>query len=237
MSGSPLRVLLVEDDEEDFMIARELFDDIQYHAYQLDWVEFYDDALTEIKRQRHDVYLLDYHLGARDGLELLGEAIAAGCCKPMIMLTGQGGHDVDVEAMRAGAYDYMVKGQITPGMLERSIRYAIEHAKSTDALRETVRITSALLTVAGNLDHGVAITDPLLPEEPLGRNPSILQGIQTNPRKVQEMRETLGRGEPYEGVITIHRADGSPLQQHISTYPVRDKKGIVVQRVSICREV
>ena len=64
MKEKTLRVLLVEDDEEDFLIARDLFEEIQHHRYELDWIEFYDEAIEEIERQRHDIYLLDYHLGA-----------------------------------------------------------------------------------------------------------------------------------------------------------------------------
>mgnify|MGYP000041150082 FL=1 len=256
MKEKTLRVLLVEDDEEDFLIARDLFEEIQHHRYELDWIEFYDEAIEEIERQRHDIYLLDYHLGARDGLELLVEAISRGCRRPMIMLTGQGGRQVDLEAMRAGAYDYLVKGQITPQVLERSIRYAIEHAKSTDALRETVRVSSALLTVVNNLDEGVVITDPLAEDNPivyvneryaemtgydradlLGRNARILQGSQTEPVEIRSMREALERGDSYHGVVTNHRADGSPFKQRISIHPVRDKSGVVVQHVSICEEI
>lgn len=251
-----MRVLLVEDDEEDFLIARDLFEEIQHHRYELDWIEFYDEALAEIERQRHDIYLLDYHLGARDGLELLVEAISRGCRRPMIMLTGQGGRKVDLDAMRAGAYDYLVKGQITPQVLERSIRYAIEHAKSTDALRETVRVSTALLTVVNNLDEGVVITDPLAEDDPIvfvneqyanmtgysradliGRNARLLQGSQTEPGEIRAMRDALENGEVYRGEVTNHRADGSAFRQRISIHPVRDKSGVVVQHVSICEEI
>ncbi len=256
MSQRPLRVLLVEDDEEDYIIARDLFGEIEHYRYDLEWIDNYEDALSVIEEQRHDVYMLDYHLGPRDGLELLKEAIELGCRAPMIMLTGQGGRNVDLKAMRLGAYDYLVKGQITPQILERSIRYALQHAKSTDALRETVRMSSALLTVVNHVDEGVVITDPMGEDDPIvyvnepymemlgyerdeliGRNARIAQGAQTETQEVKRMHESLDRGEPYEGIITNHRSDGSTFLNQISIYPVHDKEGRVVQHVSICREL
>ena len=85
--------------------------------------------------------LLDYNLGARTGLDLLREVLARGCRTPIIMLTGNDDHEVDVKAMEAGAADYLVKGQFGGPHLERSIRYAIgfavERHQTLDALRRS----------------------------------------------------------------------------------------------------
>lgn len=255
MTSKAIRVLLVDDDEEDFIIARDLFEGIDHYRYELDWVDNYEEALEEIRRQRHDVYLLDYHLGARDGLTLLREALRHGCLAPMIMLTGQGGRQVDLDAMRLGAYDYLVKGQITSAVLERSLRYAMQHARSTNALRETVRVSSALLTVVNNLRQGVAITDPTVEDEPLiyvnefysemtgypreeliGRNPRLLQGVGTDPAELDRLRERLSQGLSYHGELTNYHRDGAPFINRLSIYPVHDREGNVVQHVSICED-
>ena len=76
-------------------------------------------------RNQHDVCLLDYRLGARNGIELLTEALNRGCQAPIILLTGLGEHQVDVQAMKAGAADYLVKAGLRADSLERSIRYAL----------------------------------------------------------------------------------------------------------------
>src|SRR5918992_215576 len=91
---------------------------------ELEWLTDYDDALKAIERQEHDVCLLEYRLGEHSGLELLREALERGHKGPIILLTGQGDREVDLEAMQAGAADYLVKGQIDAPLLERSIRYA-----------------------------------------------------------------------------------------------------------------
>ncbi len=120
-----LRMLLIEDDEDDYIVLRSMLSEIGSTTFDLQWVRTYEAGVEGICRAEHDVYLLDYRLGGRDGVELLREVIAQGCETPVILLTGQGGYEVDIEAMEAGAADYLVKGQITPDLLERSIRYSI----------------------------------------------------------------------------------------------------------------
>jgi len=133
----PIRALLVDDDEDDYVMTREMLSEVKGEVFRLDWVASYRDALEAIRRGEHDVYLLDYRLGGNNGLDILREARGDGCGAPMILLTGQGDDAVDVEAMKAGASDYLVKGQIESSLLGRSIRYAIERAQALRALRET----------------------------------------------------------------------------------------------------
>lgn len=130
MSERAIRVLLIDDDEDDFVIARDLFAEIGGPRYEITWVNRSADALAALTRGQHDVCLLDYRLDGPTGLEILAEAQAAGCAVPVIMLTGLGDHDIDLAAMNAGAADYLVKGELEPRVLERSIRYAISHKKS-----------------------------------------------------------------------------------------------------------
>ena len=110
MSEAPIRVLLVEDDEDDYLLTRDLLSEIGEGRYALDWVASYDAAVAALARHRHDVYLLDYRLGPHDGLELLRRSPRNDA--PVIILTGQDDRDVDLRAMRAGATDYLVKGQL-----------------------------------------------------------------------------------------------------------------------------
>jgi diguanylate cyclase (GGDEF)-like protein/PAS domain S-box-containing protein len=137
MDTQPIRVLLVDDDEDDYVMTRDLLAELGRGAFLLDWVASYEEARGAVGRGGHDVYLLDYRLGERSGLDLLREAGRDGRGAPMILLTGQGGDEVDDEAMRAGAADYLVKGRLEAPMLGRSIRYAVERARASRALRES----------------------------------------------------------------------------------------------------
>jgi signal transduction histidine kinase len=132
-----IKILLVDDDEDDFIITRENIniDEIPTKKYSLDWVSSYTEGLKAIQDRKYDVYLIDYRLGAHTGLELIREAMKAGCSSPLILLTGQGDREIDEQAMKAGASDYLVKGNMNPVQLERAIRYSLEHAIHLEKIR------------------------------------------------------------------------------------------------------
>ncbi|MBR8834530.1 MAG: response regulator [Stigonema ocellatum SAG 48.90 = DSM 106950] len=144
MDNSLIRVLLVDDDEDDYILTRDWFGEFQVACCELKWVNSYQAASDAIAKNEHDIYLVDYRLGLHNGLELLREAIEAGCSSPIILLTGQGDKEIDIEAMKAGASDYLEKSQLTAPLLERSIRYAIERRRAEQKIREQ----AALLDVA-----------------------------------------------------------------------------------------
>ena len=135
MSDGQVRVLLVDDDEDDFIVTRDLLMECDRHAFNLTWKNNYETALVEMASRQFDVCLVDYLMGAHTGLELLGEALHRGFTAPIILLTGQGDREVDFKAMKAGAADFLIKSQLTSSLLERSIRYAIKDNQTLKALR------------------------------------------------------------------------------------------------------
>ncbi|BCL38569.1 response regulator [Nostoc sp. MS1] len=140
MDNSPIRVLLVDDGENDYVLTRNWFSEFRVAECELEWVDNYEAAKSAIAQRRHDIYLVDYRLGVHSGLELLREAIAAGCLSPIILLTGQGDWEVDLEAMKAGAADYLEKKQLNAPLLERSIRYAIERKQTEKKIRQQAEL-------------------------------------------------------------------------------------------------
>ena len=133
----PVRVLLVEDDEDDYLLTRDLIADMNHRQYTLDWVPDFDTAVEAIGRGEHDVYLFDYRLGAHDGIELLREAKKMR--GPAILLTGQGASDLDVAALQAGASDYLDKQRLDAGSLERAILYGLHQKRRQDELERLVQ--------------------------------------------------------------------------------------------------
>ncbi len=138
MTDHKLRVLLVEDDEDDYLIVREFLSAISSSAYGLEWVRTYQSAMEVIDQDRYDICLLDYRLGEHSGLDIIRRISERGCTKPVILLTGYGDYDLDMQAMELGATDYLVKGEVNAPLLERSIRYAIERKRSEEDLRLTL---------------------------------------------------------------------------------------------------
>jgi len=148
-----VNVLLVEDDEDDYFLTKSLFSEIKGRQFQVQWLSTFDEGLEAMARNEHEVCLVDYRLGARNGIELLRAAQEQGCRAPIILLTGQGEHEIDLEAMKAGAADYLVKGRLDAGLLERSIRYAIERKRAAAvAAAEQARLA------AFGADVGLALT-------------------------------------------------------------------------------
>jgi diguanylate cyclase (GGDEF)-like protein len=126
MHNDPVRVLLVEDDEDDYVLTRDLLAEGFGGRVIVEWASTRSAGLDLLTKSLFDVALLDFNLGRETGIDLLREARARGCQTPVIMLTGQDDRATDLEAMHAGAADYLVKGRVTGDMLERAIRYARE---------------------------------------------------------------------------------------------------------------
>jgi two-component system, cell cycle sensor histidine kinase and response regulator CckA len=151
--SEPLRVLLIEDDEDDYILTRTLFAEIRGKQIQLVWAQNYTDGLQALLTGQHQICLADYRLGAKNGIDLIQEATDKGCPVPIILLTGQGEREVDLMAMKAGASDYLVKGRLDADLLERSIRYAVERKRSAiTAANEQARLASF------GADIGLALT-------------------------------------------------------------------------------
>ncbi|MGA2402516.1 MAG: response regulator, partial [Syntrophobacteraceae bacterium] len=146
-----IRVLLIEDDEDDCIVLEGLLAGVPSTKYEITWTQTYEDGLKKLERGIYDICLLDYHLGPRSGLEILGMVEDSAERPPIIILTGQGDYTLDLKAMKYGAADFLVKDQMSGPVLERAIRYSIERKKSKDELRESERqlkhLSSALLKV------------------------------------------------------------------------------------------
>ena len=202
-NGQPIRVLLVDDDRGDYLITRDLLADIPSASFELNWIPKYEDALETICRGGYDIYLIDYQLGDRTGLELLREVQARNSTGPMILLTGQAATSVDRAAMEAGAVDFLEKDRLDPILLERSIRFALQQkrseaelerkvqerteelARANDALREADRRKDEFLaTLAHELRNPLA---------PIRNALAIMQLAPRNHTAIEQSRKVMDR--------------------------------------------
>src|SRR3954469_22469699 len=134
-ASRPVRILIVDDDEDDFFLTSEYISDIPNHTFEIAWCATYGEALQSILNSSHDMYFIDYRLNVKTGIDLLKEAMLNQCEEPIVLLTGKGNQKIDMEAMRLGAVDYLVKSELNSEKLERCIRYALEKAATLKELR------------------------------------------------------------------------------------------------------
>jgi PAS domain S-box-containing protein len=124
------QVLLIDDDEDDYLLTRQMLNQAKGRKITLVWASNYQDGLLEIQQTFYDAVLVDYDLGSNNGINLIREAISNRCRSPLILYTSRGSYEIDVEAMEAGATLYLTKSDANPLLLERFIRYAIERKKT-----------------------------------------------------------------------------------------------------------
>ena len=245
MSEAPVKVLLVDDDEDDYVITRDLISQIMERRYRLEWVNSYEAGLAAIQRQEHDIGLLDYRLGERTGLDLLRESQTLNIRAPMILLTGQGDHEIDLEAMKAGAADYLVKGQLTSNALERAMRYAIEGKRAEERLRldrdliSRIMETSPVGIVVANQAGKITFANHQAEEVLCLAKDAIEQGTcsvldwhmtdaEGNPLPGQEqpLKNVLESGKPVQDIHhVIDRSDGHRTLLSTNATPLFDAAG------------
>jgi len=132
-----IRILIAEDDEDDLLLFREM---IQEGTYDSDPVVFpvahFDAIQSQLSQSHFDILFLDYRLGEWNGVDILKRVRNSGFLLPVIMLTGQGDQEIAVQAMKAGATDYLVKSHLSSEILSRSIQHAIKFFREEQQRRQ-----------------------------------------------------------------------------------------------------
>ena len=240
MDDATIRILLVDDDEDDFLLTKALCQRIHHANLQLEWAASYTEGERKIAHGAHDVVLVDFRLGERNGLELLREVVPF-CAAPCILLTGQGGHDIDVEAMRAGASDYLVKDELSAPLLERAIRYAIERKRGEERLAKL-----ALYDPLTGLPNRVLLRDRLGQEiSRASRYDSGVALLFLDLDRFKTVNDSLGHDAGDEllrvcagrltrcarKIDTVARIGGDEFVMVLSSIPSTEGAGVVAERI------
>lgn len=138
MNPQNIHLLLVDDDEDDFILVREALEEVIGIQYHIDWAQNVEVAHQFLAQDisKYDACLLDYNLGSVTGLDFLKDVHVTCPNLPFILLTGFGDREIDMMAMQHGVSDYLSKTQLEPTLLERTIRYAIERARNLLKLQQ-----------------------------------------------------------------------------------------------------
>ena len=245
MGKEKIHVLLIEDSSGDYELTRALLSEMEGYEVALDWAATFDDGKRQIRHGGHHVILLDYMLGLHNGLDLLKNT-SQSCAAPIIFLSGQENYQVDLAAAKAGAADYLIKNHLNTAILERSIRYAMQHKRVESAWRNALQENNRLATAITSLPVGVIITDHLQTDNPIifvnpaftqitgysmiavtGRNCRFLQGAQTDQNAIDAMRKAIVAGRPFQERILNYRKDGRPFWNDLRLQPLFNEGRLV----------
>lgn len=125
-----IKILFIDREHGEYLLIADILSQVRHVEYDLTWCNQLDTALPKILSQDYDLVLLDYYWGDQTARDLLNAARVQACQTPIVVMTDEMETEVDREAIRAGASDYMIKDQIDAQLLERTLRYAIERKQT-----------------------------------------------------------------------------------------------------------
>jgi signal transduction histidine kinase/CheY-like chemotaxis protein len=156
MNSEATRILLIEDNEDDVLILREKLAGATGDPFDLEWADRLSTGLERLAEGGIDVVLLDLGLPDGQGLRTLSRADAQAPEVPVIVLTGLADEMLGVEAVKRGAQDYLIKGQVDGHLLARAMRYAIERKRAEKALQSS---EARFRTLIEKTADGIVIVD------------------------------------------------------------------------------
>ncbi|MGI4791537.1 MAG: PAS domain S-box protein [Janthinobacterium lividum] len=255
-----LRILIVDDDALDRNALRRALtrDALKFDTIAADLVEVETlaGAREALSREEFSCIFLDYMLPDGSGLELLIEVRDQNVHVPIIVLTGQRDEETMMALMNAGAVDYVPKSIMSPELVARSVRSAIRFQqvqREKEAVLGALRVRDNAIAAASN---GIIISDASLPDYPivyanpaflalsgytepevLGRNCRFLQGAETSPQSIRELRDAIHTQQRSQTLILNYRKDGSAFWNEVTVSPVRDPQGTVTHYIGIQTDV
>ena len=198
----PRRVLLIDDDRGQARIVDAAFTKFSGERFVLHWAASYEDGLQALLEGGYAVCLLDYQLGPRDGLELFREAVRRGVTTPVIFLTSETSGDVDTQALNAGAMDYLVKFELSPRGLERSLRYTLRLHETLSELRRLA--TRDPLTALFNRREGLRLLEAEV--ERSRQHARIVSAILIDVDHFKSVNDTLGHAGGDRILVAVSEA-------------------------------
>jgi PAS domain S-box-containing protein len=248
--AKPLRLLIIEDSEDDaFLLAREL----RRGGYELTFerVQTREEMKGALGRGEWDVVISDYVMPRFSGLDALDVLNESGLDIPFIIVSGNIGEDIAVAAMKAGAHDYLIKGNLT-----RLVPAVERELRESEVRRERKKAEEGRNLLAAAIESSadaVVITSEkgfiqyvnrafeqitgYSEKEVLGRTLHILDSGKHDESFFQTLRDTLKREGVWFGTLFNKKKDGTLYLEDCTYSPVKDREGTIVNYISVKRDV
>ncbi|ACF12491.1 multi-sensor hybrid histidine kinase [Chloroherpeton thalassium ATCC 35110] len=245
-----IKVLYIEDDRVD-QIAFERLIKQQSHTYDYKVVNSVAAAKAMLVKEDFHVIITDYNLGdgtASDVLEQFHKT-------PVIFITGTGDEEIAVNAMKSGAYDYLVKDPERNYLkvLPLSIEKAIHHQKSAERLRllesvvvngnDAVLIAEHTGKSSGGypkviyINRAFTLATGYELEEVIEKPSDVLFGEKTSQRELVKIRKAMKGNESVRTELICYKKDGAVFWNDVNIVPVKDENGIYTHWVSVHRDI
>ncbi len=240
---SPIRVLLVEDETGDAYLVKTVLKQNRDVSFEITWVESLAIAEHQLRHSCFDVMLLDLSLPDSEGLETveIGRQMAGDI--PIVVLTGRADVDFALSALKAGATDYMVKGDFGFDGLARVIRYALlrvemeTHNKLLVAALEAAANSIIITDTEANIKWANPAFSRLTGyslEEVMGSKPSeLIKSGKQNELFYQDMWRNLLAGKHWRGEVINKHKNGDLYHEELSIAPVKNGRGEIVNFIGI----
>jgi diguanylate cyclase (GGDEF)-like protein/PAS domain S-box-containing protein len=248
-------LLLVEDNQGDARLLREMLNERSLNGTEVSHVTTMCDAETHIGRNDVHIIVLDLGLPDAQGLEAIRRAHAAAPHIPLVVLTGLDDESLAAQALQEGAQDYLIKGQIDPRGLLRSLRYAIERKTMEEALfaeKERAQVTLNSIgdaVVCTNISGNITFLNPvaetmtgwLLTEaagRPIGEVFRTLSATSTEPTETTaELAILQVRSVHLPPSCVLIRRDGLEIPIEDTIAAIHDRQGKTIGAVIVFRDV
>jgi diguanylate cyclase (GGDEF)-like protein/PAS domain S-box-containing protein len=242
-TNTPIRVLLVEDEAGDAQLVKMDLQKSQGEKFIIDWVESLHETQLRLKQKKFDILLLDLSLPDSEGLGTIAKARSLANNLPIVVLTGRCDTDFALQALEAGAADYVIKGNFGHEGLARSIRYALFRAEmearnhllvsALEAAANGVIITDKNAIIKW-VNHAFTRLSGYSTEEAIGKNPRDIakSGIH-DASFYQALWSDILQGKHWRGELINKRKNGSLYHEELSIAPVKNGAGDITHFIGI----
>ena len=245
----PLQVLFVDDDPIEVELEQAaLRRDFQVGGPRIETADAFTAALSA---GGFEVILCDYSMPRFSGMQALSLWQAAGAQVPFIFVTGRLSEEVAVECIKAGATDYVLKGNLA--RLPAAVNRALRESAAARALRRAEAERTRVMAAVEQAAEAVVITDPQRrilyvnpaftqltghrPDDAVGQDIGLLGSGPRDTGKYGEMLRAMNDGAVWRGQLLVRRRDGSQYDAEATIAPVLDAAGQIVNFCSIHRDV
>ncbi len=215
-----IRVLIVEDDEDDWLITRKIFSKIKNSPFVIEWAPTYDEAIMRVEADVHDIYLIDYRLGEHTGTDILRLAHPENRRQPFILMTGVTDNDLEWKSLQLAAADYLVKGSFDSVLLSRTLFYALQRKyieqQRVDHLVELNKAKEDFISIASHQLRTPAtgvkqylgmVIEGFAGDIPEAQLPLLTQAYESNERQLRIINDLLKVAQVDSGKMRLRQQD------------------------------